>query len=160
MHYYLKGYILCVVDMANHGYTDKDRSKSRLKQLKALQLMILLLPRENAILLECLLDLLHSAASVTENKMSASSLGVVFGPSLLCPRKVKLFTFISATLKKAVHAMIWEQSNDRLADALMLIDQILISVIIPCLDSTIQIAVHKTLDKVLYNFCILGSFCS
>ena len=109
--------------MANRGYTDKDRSKSRVKQMKALQLMILLLPRENAILLECLLDLLHSAASVTENKMSASSLGVVFGPSLLCPRKVN-YLHSAATLMESVYIMIWEHQNHRLADASMLVYQL------------------------------------
>ena len=109
--------------MANRGYTDKDRSKSRVKQLKALQLMILLLPRENAILLECLLDLLHSAASVTENKMSASSLGVVFGPSLLCPRKVN-YLHSSATLMESVYAMILEQQNCKSADASIQFDQL------------------------------------
>lgn len=75
--------------MGKHSHTESERSRAKEKQLKALQLLMLLLPRENAVLLESLLDLLHKVASVPENKMSAASLGVVFSPSLLCPRKVK-----------------------------------------------------------------------
>lgn len=75
--------------MGKHSYTESERSRAKEKQLKALQLLMLLLPRENAVLLESLFDLLHKAAGIPENKMSAASLGVVFSPSLLCPRKVK-----------------------------------------------------------------------
>jgi hypothetical protein len=76
------------LDMCSHCQLEKEKIRASEKQMKALQLLMLLLPRENAILLECLLDLLHKAANVPDNKMSAGSLGVVFAPSLLCPRKV------------------------------------------------------------------------
>ena len=84
--------------MVKQVQSEKDRQRGTQKQLKALQLMILLLPRENAVLLECLLDLLHRAANTPENKMSASSLGVVFAPSLLCPRKVNIYIFCIPSL--------------------------------------------------------------
>lgn len=97
-----------IVDMVRNTHLDRERSKAKTKQLKALQLLTLLLPRENAILLECLLDLLHKAANVTDNKMTASSLGVVFAPSLLCPRKLSAeqMQSVSSTLSRAISTMI------------------------------------------------------
>ena len=74
--------------MVKHCATEGERQRAKEKQVKSLQLLMLLVPRENAVLLESLFDLLHRAANVPENKMSATSLGVVFSPSILCPRKV------------------------------------------------------------------------
>ncbi|KAJ4439220.1 hypothetical protein ANN_07339 [Periplaneta americana] len=57
--------------------------------LRALQLLFLLLPVENRVLLKDILQLLHLAASHEErNKMSADSLATLFTPHLLCPRKL------------------------------------------------------------------------
>ncbi|XP_053407003.1 rho GTPase-activating protein 19-like isoform X2 [Mercenaria mercenaria] len=97
-----------IVDMCRHCQSEKEKARAGEKQLKALQLLMLLLPRENAILLECLFDLLHKAAHVSENKMSTSSLGVVFAPSLLCPRKLtpEEMHSVSPVLSKVVATMI------------------------------------------------------
>lgn len=54
-----------------------------------MQLILLLLPQENKMLLKDLLDLLHLTASFEhKNKMSADSLATLFTPHLLCPRKL------------------------------------------------------------------------
>ncbi|XP_060575302.1 rho GTPase-activating protein 19-like [Ruditapes philippinarum] len=97
-----------IVDMCSHCQLEKEKIRASEKQMKALQLLMLLLPRENAILLECLLDLLHKAANVPDNKMSAGSLGVVFAPSLLCPRKLtpEEMHSVSPVLGKAIAGMI------------------------------------------------------
>lgn len=97
-----------IVDMSKNCLSERERCRASEKQLKSLQLLMLLLPRENAILLECLLDLLHKAAVCAENKMSASSLGVVFAPSLLCPKKLSAEEMhsVSPTLSKVITFMI------------------------------------------------------
>lgn len=69
------------------GIADKTTKESRL--LTALQLILLLLPQENKLLLKDLLDLLHLTASFEpKNKMSADSLATLFTPHLLCSRKL------------------------------------------------------------------------
>ncbi|KAK3598442.1 hypothetical protein CHS0354_014064 [Potamilus streckersoni] len=97
-----------IVDMANNVPLDKDRSKVKDKQIKALQLLFLLIPRENAILLECLLDLLHKVSNVSENMMNSHSLGMVFAPSLICPKKLTPMEFhsMSESFTKAVSFLI------------------------------------------------------
>jgi hypothetical protein len=68
-------------------------SESRL--LRALQLLFLLLPVENRVLLKDILQLLHLTASHEgKNKMSAESLATLFTPHLLCPRKVHLHLYL------------------------------------------------------------------
>ncbi|KAL5022010.1 hypothetical protein ScPMuIL_001165 [Solemya velum] len=79
---------LQVVGMMAAAQTDKDKIRAEEKQLKTLQLLLLLLPRENSLLLECLLDLLHKVTKVSENMMTAHSLGTVFAPHLFVPRKM------------------------------------------------------------------------
>ncbi|PSN46208.1 hypothetical protein C0J52_13145 [Blattella germanica] len=67
--------------------TNYQSSENRL--LQALQLLFLLLPSENRILLKDILQLLHTTASFEScNKMSADSLATLFTPHLLCPRKL------------------------------------------------------------------------
>ncbi|ESO93062.1 hypothetical protein LOTGIDRAFT_119952 [Lottia gigantea] len=66
----------------------KEKLAAKEKQLKAIQVLILMLPRENALLLECILDLLHRVSLVSENMMTANSLGTIFAPHLLCSRKL------------------------------------------------------------------------
>ena len=94
--------------MSRNCLSDREKKRSHEKQVKALQLLVQLLPRENAALLDSLLELLNRAAKVVENKMSAGSLGVVFAPSLICPRKMapEAMQAVSATLSKAVSMMI------------------------------------------------------
>uniref|UniRef100_A0A1B6C0X5 Rho-GAP domain-containing protein n=1 Tax=Clastoptera arizonana TaxID=38151 RepID=A0A1B6C0X5_9HEMI len=56
---------------------------------KALQLLLLLLPTENWIMMKNILQLLHVVASHKHsNKMSAENLATLFTPHLLCPRKL------------------------------------------------------------------------
>jgi hypothetical protein len=60
-----------------------------------LQLLFLLLPTENRVLLKDILQLLHLTASHEgKNKMSADSLATLFTPHLLCPRKVLLHQYL------------------------------------------------------------------
>lgn len=57
---------------------------------RALQLLLLLLPAENWIMMKDVLQLLHLVASHEQsNKMSAENLATLFTPHLLCPRKVR-----------------------------------------------------------------------
>ncbi|KAJ8962003.1 hypothetical protein NQ314_005785 [Rhamnusium bicolor] len=59
------------------------------KLLEALQLLLLLLPTENKVLLKDILDLLHLTASFeSHNRMSPDNLAKLFTPHLLCPRKL------------------------------------------------------------------------
>ncbi|XP_066145424.1 rho GTPase-activating protein 19 isoform X3 [Euwallacea fornicatus] len=59
------------------------------KMLQIMQLLLLLLPKENRDLLENIFECLHLVASnETSNRMSAENLAKVFTPHLLCPRKL------------------------------------------------------------------------
>ncbi|XP_072386617.1 rho GTPase-activating protein 19-like isoform X2 [Diabrotica undecimpunctata] len=59
------------------------------KLLEALQLLLLLLPPENKLLLKDILHLLHQTASYeSQNKMSSDNLAKLFTPHLLCPRSL------------------------------------------------------------------------
>ncbi|RZC31864.1 RhoGAP domain containing protein, partial [Asbolus verrucosus] len=67
----------------------RDNSMQEKKLLVALQLVLLLLPTENKVLLRDILDLLHLTASYEAfNRMSADNLAKLFTPHLLCPRKL------------------------------------------------------------------------
>ncbi|XP_021919562.1 uncharacterized protein LOC110829787 isoform X2 [Zootermopsis nevadensis] len=72
------------------GSSDQPSGKnSENRLLRALQLLFLLLPTENRVLLKDILQLLHLTASHEgKNKMSADSLATLFTPHLLCPRKL------------------------------------------------------------------------
>lgn len=79
------------------------------KLLEALQLLFLLLPNENKILLQDILGLLHLTASYEEfNKMSPDNLAKLFTPHLLCPKKLSPEVLLkdSQTLFKIVSFMI------------------------------------------------------
>lgn len=57
--------------------------------LNAIQLLFLLLPRENNILLKYLIDMLYKTIQhEATNKMSADNLATLFTPHLICPRKL------------------------------------------------------------------------
>lgn len=57
--------------------------------LRSLQLLLLLLPTENRVLLRDVLQLLNETATrEPSNKMSADSLATLFTPHLLCPRRL------------------------------------------------------------------------
>lgn len=59
------------------------------RQTEALQLLLLLLPQANRLLLKLLLDLLHHTAKQQDkNKMSAFNLAIMFAPHVLWPRHV------------------------------------------------------------------------
>lgn len=62
-------------------------NESRL--LRSLQLLLLLLPLTNRILLKYLLNLLNKTASFeSSNKMNCDTLATLFTPHLMCPRKL------------------------------------------------------------------------
>ncbi|XP_058451434.1 serine-rich adhesin for platelets [Malaya genurostris] len=57
--------------------------------LNAIQLLFLLLPKENSTLLQCIIDMLHTTIQhEAMNKMSADNLATLFTPHLICPRKL------------------------------------------------------------------------
>ena len=62
------------------------------KQVKALQLLLLLIPPANRHLLQQLLELLNEIANTKENKMSACSLALVFAPSVIQYKHVSKIT--------------------------------------------------------------------
>ncbi|XP_052224899.1 rho GTPase-activating protein 19-like [Dreissena polymorpha] len=97
-----------ISELSLNCLSDADKKRSDEKHVKALQFLVQLLPRENAALLESLLDLLNQATKVAENKMSAESLGIIFAPSLICPRKLapEAMQDALATQSKAVAMMI------------------------------------------------------
>ncbi|WAQ97071.1 RHG19-like protein [Mya arenaria] len=95
---------LKIADMTKLCVSEQEKRLALEKQIKSLQMLMLLLPQENAAFLETLLKLLHRTASCPENKMTATSLGVVFAPSIVCPRKLSAEGLQSAsgTLSNAV----------------------------------------------------------
>ncbi|EEB17047.1 Rho GTPase activating protein, putative [Pediculus humanus corporis] len=68
-------------NVKNHSYNER--------LLRALQLLILLLPNENRIFFKEIIELLNLAvAHEHKNRMSAENLATLFTPHLLCPRKL------------------------------------------------------------------------
>lgn len=66
-----------------------DSSSNDTRLLGSLQLLLLLLPPTNRILLKHLLNLLHNTASFeSNNKMNCDTLATLFTPHLMCPRKL------------------------------------------------------------------------
>ncbi|KAB0802906.1 hypothetical protein PPYR_05092 [Photinus pyralis] len=91
-----------------------ENSAMEAKLLHALQLLLLLLPSENRILLKDVLDLLHYTASYERNnKMSADSLATLFTPHLLCPRNLtpEILHTNSQILSNTVSFMITNSSK-------------------------------------------------
>ncbi|KAF0305691.1 Rho GTPase-activating protein 19 [Amphibalanus amphitrite] len=79
------------------------------KQIKALQLLFLLVPAENYQLLKDLLFLLYKVSRKhSENKMNALNLGTMFAPHILCPRKMSAAELqnSSGSMAQAVALMI------------------------------------------------------
>ncbi|XP_055643506.1 rho GTPase-activating protein 24 [Toxorhynchites rutilus septentrionalis] len=68
----------------------KDSLKVREDRLlNAIRLLFLLLPKENNVLLKCIIDMLHETTQhEATNKMSADNLATLFTPHLICPRKL------------------------------------------------------------------------
>ncbi|XP_017890259.1 rho GTPase-activating protein 19-like [Ceratina calcarata] len=67
--------------------SDLDGNDARL--LRSLQLLLLLLPSINRVLLKCVLSLLNKTASFeSNNKMNCDTLATLFTPHLMCPRKL------------------------------------------------------------------------
>uniref|UniRef100_A0A182JZH6 Rho-GAP domain-containing protein n=1 Tax=Anopheles christyi TaxID=43041 RepID=A0A182JZH6_9DIPT len=76
----------CQVADLYHSKETSERNEDRL--LNALQLLLLLLPEENNILLRHIIELLHRTIQhEATNKMSAVNLATLFTPHLICPRK-------------------------------------------------------------------------
>ena len=68
---------------------DAGEPEAREKRVQCLQLLLLVVPEPNYALLKDLLKLLKRVTEREEdNRMSASNLGTVFAPLLLCPRKL------------------------------------------------------------------------
>lgn len=93
-----------VADICNNKENDE---QSRIKN--SLQLLCLLLPSENRIVLEILISLLHKASlKESSNKMTADTLATLFTPHLICSRKLQpeVLHHIAATMTRMVSFMI------------------------------------------------------
>lgn len=63
--------------------------------LRALQLLLLLLPFDNLVLLKDIVKLLHFTAQHSDkNRMPSENLATLFTGHLIVPRKVSILTFI------------------------------------------------------------------
>ncbi|XP_076372020.1 rho GTPase-activating protein 19-like isoform X2 [Tachypleus tridentatus] len=72
-----------------HDLPPSLRDKVLKRQIKIVQLLVLLLPIENQLLLKDILVLLHKVTKAREmNKMDSVSLATLFAPHILCPRKM------------------------------------------------------------------------
>lgn len=66
-----------------------DVSGNDARLLRSLQLLLLLLPSINRVLLKYILNLLNKTASFeSNNKMNCDTLATLFTPHLMCPRKL------------------------------------------------------------------------
>ena len=82
-------------EMIQESMDEKLKTIKEARQLKTVQLLFQLLPRENFRLLEQVLTLLNNVSQKEESKMTAETLGTLFAPCILAPRKVFLaITFI------------------------------------------------------------------
>ncbi|KAG8323717.1 Rho GTPase-activating protein 19 [Homalodisca vitripennis] len=91
-----------IAELCSHKPND-----DRLQQ--ALQLLVLLLPQDNWVILRDVLQLLNLVARrQNENKMSPENLATLFTPHLLCPRKLppEALHSTSQSLSKVVALMI------------------------------------------------------
>uniref|UniRef100_A0A182MH34 Rho-GAP domain-containing protein n=1 Tax=Anopheles culicifacies TaxID=139723 RepID=A0A182MH34_9DIPT len=78
----------CQVADLFHSKESAQPTRSDDRLLNALQLLLLLLPEENNILLRHIMELLHlTIQHEATNKMSAENLATLFTPHLICPRK-------------------------------------------------------------------------
>lgn len=69
--------------------TDFDLMAER--QVATAQLLLQLLPRDNVQLLKAVVSLLHKVACMEGNLMTSETLGTMFAPHILVPRRVCLF---------------------------------------------------------------------
>jgi hypothetical protein len=86
---------------------DAEANESRIKD--ALQLLFLLLPKENQIVLENLIILLHKTSLLeAKNKMNSDTLATLFTPHLICPRKLapEVLHQTAATLSSVISFII------------------------------------------------------
>lgn len=98
-----------VADICNSKENDE---QNRIKT--ALQLLCLLLPAENKIVLEDLINLLHKASQKeSTNKMTADTLATLFTPHLICPRKLQpeVLHQTAATMTRMISFMIQSGSS-------------------------------------------------
>uniref|UniRef100_A0A182PSL8 Rho-GAP domain-containing protein n=1 Tax=Anopheles epiroticus TaxID=199890 RepID=A0A182PSL8_9DIPT len=78
----------CQVADLFHSKETSQPARNEDRLLNALQLLLLLLPEENNILLRLIIELLHRTIQhESTNKMSAVNLATLFTPHLICPRK-------------------------------------------------------------------------
>ena len=66
------------------------------RQIRGCQILVLLLPPENAAMLRRIFKLLHEVTLHSDsNKMNALNLGIVLAPHILCPRKVYILLLLN-----------------------------------------------------------------
>lgn len=93
-----------IADRCNSKENDDEE-----KIMTSLQLLILLLPQENRIILESLVLLLHKASKhEAHNKMTSDTLATLFTPHLICPRKLspEVLHQTAATMTRMISFMI------------------------------------------------------
>lgn len=75
-----------IADLCN---SNESNQAKELRLLHTVQLLLLLLPLENRLMLNDITDMLNEITKFESvNKMSAESLATLFTPHLICPRKV------------------------------------------------------------------------
>ena len=72
--------------------------ESEAKLIEALQLLFLLVPPQNRMLLQQLLGLLNLVAKNANSKMTAHNLGLVFSPNIMDFKKVQVFLKLTETI--------------------------------------------------------------
>lgn len=86
--------------------------KSRI--VNSLQLLLLLMPQENRVVLENLVVLLNKASQMeSQNKMNADSLATLFTPHLICPRRLQpeVLHHTAATMTRMISFIISSGSS-------------------------------------------------
>lgn len=82
--------------------------------LNSLQLLFLLLPKENQVVMEHLTNLLNKTSQLeSQNKMNADTLATLFTPHLICPRKLspEVLHQTAATMTSMISFIIRNNTN-------------------------------------------------
>ncbi|XP_055390348.1 uncharacterized protein LOC129619229 [Condylostylus longicornis] len=100
-----------IADLCN-GVEGKEKGEKLNKVnhfLNSMQLLVLLLPNENRILLEDIISMLYETSKYEQyNKMSPDTLALLFSPHLMCPRNLppEALHYVSQRMSSVVSYMI------------------------------------------------------
>lgn len=106
-HFLFQAYFPAYSQVAEVCNSKENDEQARIRN--SLQLLCLLLPSENRIVLENLITVLHKASQMeSSNKMTADTLATLFTPHLICPRKLQpeVLHQTAATMTRMISFMI------------------------------------------------------